>query len=141
MATTGSTNLLIHPSEPRMVAVLDRELSTLGDPIADFAYHAMSWRFLPDLFRGLAGIDFAGTGIPDEERHLEAYLQRTGFARPSNWEFYLVRSMFRIAAILQGIAKRSINGAAANADAAEVGAKARPISELARDLARTLRGG
>jgi len=131
-------NVLVHPTEPRIVAVLDWELSTLGDPIADFAYHMMTWRFAPDLFRGLAGTDFAASGIPDERQYLDRYIERTGFDYPANWEFYLVLSMFRIASILQGIARRSLAGTASNADAAEVGGKARPIAEIAASLARSM---
>lgn len=131
-------NVLIHPTEPRVVAVIDWELSTLGDPIADFAYHMMSWRLAPELFRGLAGVDFEKTGIPDEPTYLARYLERTGFEHPESWEFYLVLSMFRIASILQGIAKRSLEGTASNADATEVGAKAKPIAERAVELAKQI---
>ncbi|SDO74509.1 Predicted kinase, aminoglycoside phosphotransferase (APT) family [Lutimaribacter pacificus] len=129
-------NVLIHPAEPRIVAVLDWELSTLGNPIADFAYHMLSWHFSAALFRGMAGEDLAALGIPDERQYLEQYLASTGLDAPGDWEFYIILSMFRIASILQGIARRSQDGSAANADAAEIGAKAVPISELAWGLVR-----
>lgn len=127
-------NVLIHPTEPRIVAVLDWELSTIGNPIADFAYHMLTWHFAPDLYRGLAGVDLAALGIPGEEEYLARYLKTTGLEPPKDWQFYLILSMFRIASILQGVAKRSVEGSAADAKAAEVGAKAVPISQLAWNL-------
>jgi aminoglycoside phosphotransferase (APT) family kinase protein len=131
-------NLVFHPAEPRVIGVLDWELSTIGDPLADFAYHAMSWRVTPQLFRGLAGIDFAALGIPDEAAYLAAYCERTGRRAVPAWEFYIVYSLFRIAAIVQGIAKRAIEGTAASGEAAEVGRTARPLAEHAWSLARSL---
>ena len=133
-------NLVFHKVEPRVIGVLDWELSTIGDPLADFAYHAMSWRVTPELFRGLAGIDFAAAGIPDEAEYVASYCRRTGRAAIANWEFYMVYSLFRIAAILQGIAKRAIEGTAASREAAEMGALARPLAEQAWALARALGG-
>ncbi len=131
-------NLIYHPTEPRVIGVLDWELSTIGDPLADFAYHAMAWRVTPELFRGLAGVDFEASGIPTEEEYVASYCERTGRARTGDWEFYMVYSLFRLAAIMQGIAKRAIDGTAASPEAVELGRLARPVGEQAWALARLL---
>jgi len=131
-------NLIFHPTGPRVIGVLDWELSTIGDPLADFAYHAMAWRVSPDLFRGLAGIDLAGLGIPTEEEYVAAYCAHTGRSHTADWEFYMVYSLFRLAAIMQGIAKRAIDGTAASSQAVELGRLARPVGEQAWTLARSL---
>ena len=131
-------NLIYHPAEPRVIGVLDWELSTIGDPLADFAYHVMAWRVSPELFRGLAGVDFSTLGIPTEEEYVATYGERIGRGRTEDWEFYMVYSLFRLAAIMQGIAKRAIDGTAASREAVELGRLARPVGEQAWALARSL---
>lgn len=133
-------NLILHRTEPRVLAVVDWELSTLGCPYADFAYNVMAWRIAPGLFRGLGGVDLAGTGIPSEDHYINLWCQRTGRERPENFDFYIILSMFRIAAILQGIARRALDGTAADANATEMGAKAAPIADIAWDMARGMKG-
>ena len=125
-------NTIFHPSEPRILAVLDWELSTLGDPLADFAYHCMSWHIPPGQFRGIAGVDLAGLGIPGEAEYVARYCQRTGQKKidPSHWDFYIAYNLFRIAAILQGILKRVVDGTAASAHARDAGMRAKPMAEL-----------
>ena len=131
-------NLVFHKTEPRVIGVLDWELSTIGDPLADFAYHAMSWRIDPALYNGLGGVDVAALGIPDEAEYVAAYRRRTGRAAIPDWEFYIAYSLFRFAAICQGIAKRAIDGTAASPEARRIGGLAQPFGEQAWTLAKSL---
>jgi aminoglycoside phosphotransferase (APT) family kinase protein len=126
-------NLVFHPNEPRVLAVLDWELSTLGHPLADFAYLCMAWRLPPDLFNGLAGLDLEALGIPGEAEFVAAYCRRVGreTVAEKEWEFSMAFNMFRLAAILQGVKARALQGNASNPHALETGSQARPLSETA----------
>ncbi len=129
-------NAIMHPTEPKTLAVLDWELSTLGHPLADFTYFLMVWRFPRDMRGGLAGLDLEAENIPTLDEAVTRYCARTGREGLADLEFCLSYNMFRLAAIAQGVYARALQGNASSEQAKSMGASVRPLAVLAWDYAR-----
>jgi aminoglycoside phosphotransferase (APT) family kinase protein len=125
--------MIFAADSPRMLAVVDWELSTLGHPLADFSYHVMLWRVGAGEIPGLKDVDLAPLGIPSEEEYVATYCDRMGRGSIDRgvWEFCMTYNLFRIACIRQGIMRRALEGTAASRHAHEAGERARETAEFA----------
>jgi aminoglycoside phosphotransferase (APT) family kinase protein len=133
-------NMILHPTEPKVLAVIDWELCTIGDPLADFTYHLMQWLMMPGGqtagTQSLLSADLKDLGIPSIDEYTDMYLKRTGRSERPNMDYYAAYNFFRLAGILQGIVGRVRDGTAANANAAQSAAAVRPLAERAWHFAK-----
>lgn len=129
-------NVIFDPADARIIAVIDWELSTLGDARADFAYHLLTWHLPGGVFRGLADIDIGALGVPAATDYIARYEQRSGRSVGDAWPFYLAYNLFRLAAILQGVVKRAQDGIASSPQASAYASQIAPMAELGWRFAR-----
>ena len=132
-------NMIFDAAEPQVRAVLDWELSTLGDPASDFTYHLLMYRMPSEIFAGPAGVDLEALGIPSEADYVAAYCSRTGRTHIPNLDYLIVFNLFRLAAIVHGIKGRLVRGNASSAHAAQMVERLEPLAELAWAQAQSAR--
>ncbi|KAA0694580.1 phosphotransferase family protein [Halopseudomonas laoshanensis] len=132
-------NLILHPTEPKVVSILDWELATLGHPLSDLAYCCLPYHLPSGVngVKGMLGADLKSMGLPEEQQVLEWYCQYSGRSEIPDWNFFLAFSLFRLAAILQGVYHRAVQGNASNADALEVGKRAGLLAERGWEIAQS----